>query len=176
MPPWGDSGGGGGMDFAGTVRRGMSREERQNNAKTKRIAYSRRMEFEKARMIRGKKEDNYILFENKTRGFTSKEIIAELLEALGLNVNQVISIQNDPERNAVMEVLLDKQVKVDIAEYNKILSDKGYEFEVLSIGMKTESVIVRKLPLTADPKKTEEQVKTAVRPYVEKILDHIDYL
>ena len=170
---WGDGGGGGGMDFAGTVRRGLSKEERQNNAKSKRIAYSRRMEFEKARMKRGKKEDNYILFENKTRGFTSKEIVAELLEALGLNVNQVISIQNDPERNAVMEVLLDKQVQVDIAEYNKILSDKGYEFEVLSIGMKTESVIVRKLPLTAYPKKMEDQVKTAVRPYVEKILDVI---
>ena len=72
-----------------------------------------------------------------------------------------------------MEVLLDKQVQVDLAEYNNILSDKGYEFEVLSIGMKTESVIVRKLPLTANPKKMEEQVKTAVRPYVEKILDVI---
>ena len=136
------------------------------------IGYQRKMEIEMARSKRGKQEKNYILFINKeSTGVTPKMLIAEMLEALELDVEKIHSIQNDPERSSVVEVLLKEDVQVDMEAYNRQLSGMNYPFEVISIGMRTESVIVRKLQLTANPEAVARQIRNAVRPFVEKVMD-----
>ena len=136
------------------------------------IGYQRKMEIELARSRRGKKGKNYILFINKeSTGVTPKILIAEMLEALKLDVEKIHSIQNDPERSSVVEVLLKEDVNVDMEEYNRQLSRMNFPFEVISIGMRTEAVIVRKLQLTATPDAVAQQIRHAVRPFVEKVMD-----
>ena len=168
-----DDGGGGRRNWAGVARTAnMTDEERRRHAKMLKIGYQRKMEIELARSRRGKQEKNYILFINKeSSGVTPKILIAEMLEALELDVEKIHSIQNDPERSSVVEVLLKEDVQVDIEAYNSRLSGRNYPFEVISIGMRTESVIVRKLQLTANPEVVAQQIRNAVRPFVQKVMD-----
>ena len=60
---------------------------------------------------------------------------------------------------------------MDLVSFNRILTEKNYRFEVLKIGMRSEAVVVRKLQLTAKPLEVAEQIKEAVSPYVERVLD-----
>ena len=150
----------------------MSDEERKRKAMMMRLGYQRRMEIEKARSKRGKQEKNYIVFINKeSSGYTPKEMVAEMLEELNLDMEKIHSIQNDPERNSVVEVLLKDNVIVDMEGYNRLLASRNFPFEVISIGMQTDSVIVRKLQLTANPDAVAQQIRQAVRPFVDKVMD-----
>ena len=155
------------------VREGpRSDAERKRNAKMLQIAYQRKMEIEKARSKRGKQEKNYILFINKeSNAVTPKIVVAEMLEALEIGMEKIHSIQNDPERNSVVEVLLKEEVQVDMEKYNRVLSSRNFPFEAISIGMRTDSVIVRKLQLTAKPEVVAQQIREAVRPFVVRVLD-----
>ena len=171
----GGRGGGGNRGFADAAKRGvMSREDRDKLSRMRSIAQQRKRECEKARVLRGKKEENYIIFVNKeSNGFTRKEVIAEMLEAMEIEFGKVVSIQYDPETNSVVEVLLEKGVDVDIGVYNRVLTEKGFAFEVLSLGMRTEAVVIRKLHLTANPFDVVEDIKRSIMPFVQKILDVI---
>ena len=95
------------------------------------------------------------------------------MEILNIDHSKVVSVQHDPERYSVVEVLLNKDVTVDIEGYNRVLVGEGYPFEVLSLGMQTESVVIRKLHLTANPNGVVEDIKQAIRPFVDRILDVI---
>ena len=116
------------MDYAGTARRSLiSKEERLKTAKMKSIAQQRKRECEDARLKRGKKEKNYILFVNKAGGFTTRMMIAEMLEVLSIDFSKVISLQNDPEKNSTVEVLLKEEVDVDLVSYNRILTENTFD-------------------------------------------------
>ena len=176
----GDPGGGGGW-YRNAARRGArndedagTREERLRAARIKGIAHKRKMEIEKARRERGKQEQNYILFKNKVpNGYTPRDLVAEMMLAVGIDFEKIVSICINPDSNSTVEVLLRSDVVVDIEQMNQILAGSGFQYDINSIGYKSEVVHVRKLNLTAHPALVAEQIKEAVSPFVHKVLDVI---
>ena len=167
--------------YAGAAARGVEqredpdgRMERQREALVKQIGFKRRMEMNRARMERGKKEANYLLLTHKTAlnlRHAGKEAVVGILEEINLDYRRVTAMNIHPERDSVLEVLLDPRGQVDIEEINRKIVEKGLEFDVEHIGNATETVNVRKLPLTTEPNLVAELIKHAIAPYVEKVVD-----
>ena len=176
----GDPGGGGGW-YRNAARRGArndedagTREERLRASRIKGIAHKRKMEIEKARRERGKQEQNYILFKNKVpNGYTPRDLVAEMMLAVGIDFEKIVSICINPDSNSTVEVLLRSDVVVDIEQMNQTLARSGFQYDINSIGYKSEVVHVRKLNLTAHPGMVVDQIKEAVSPFVHKVLDVI---
>ena len=128
--------------------------------------------MERARITRGKKEKNYLLFINKDGDFSyDEEVIADLLEKVGINYDSVLSMNKDPERRAATEILLKPDVQVKMDDVNRIVLDTNIRFDVEHIGYRIEVMHIRKLGLTADPKDMAEQIKDIILPFVEKVVD-----
>ena len=170
-PPWADVAAGR-RDGQDARSQGPGRNDQQQSAWARRTEFKRKMEMEKARITRGKKEKNYLLFINKDGDFSyDEEVIADLLEKVGINFDSVLSMNKDPERRAATEILLKPDVQVKMEDVNRIVLDTNVRFDVEHIGYRIEVMHIRKLGLTADPNAMAEQIKDVILPFVEKVVD-----
>ena len=173
-PRWADvaapgaGGGGGRKEGQGQERNG----QQQQAQRTRKIEFKWKLEIEKARISRGKKESNYLIFVNKESDIGYEdEVIADVLEKVGINFDSVISMNKDPERRAATEILLKPDVQVDMTAIHRMLEDKKVPFNVEHIGFRIEVMHVRRLGLTADPETTKDQIRDTILPFVDKVVD-----
>ena len=170
-PPWADVAAGR-KEGQDARSQGPGRNDQQQSAWARRTEFKRKMEMEKARITRGKKEKNYLLFINKDGDFSyDEEVIADLLEKVGINYDSVLSMNKDPERRAATEILLKPEVQVNMDDINRIVLDNNIRFDVEHIGYRIEVMHIRKLGLTADPNAMAELIKDVILPFVEKVVD-----
>ena len=151
---------------------GNQRTEQQVKAYTKKVAFRRGMEMSQARLERGKKEKNYLLLVHKMGGEVTLEMVVEMLDEMGMDGTQVLAIGQHPEKgNSCLEILFHPDMAVDLGEMNRKVAEKGFDYDVDHIGYSTETVHVRKIPLTANPKEVVELIRQAISPYVSKLVD-----
>ena len=130
--------GAGGGRASGGRNEGQGQESRNGQQQaqwTRKTEFKWKLEIEKARITRGKKESNYLIFINKESDIAYEdEVIADVLEKVGINFDSVISMNKDPERRAATEILLKPDVQVDMTAIHRMLDEKKIPFNVEHIG------------------------------------------
>ena len=146
--------------------------EKQVKAFWKKISFKRGMEMNHARMERGMKEKNYLLLLHKTGGEVTLAKIVEILDEMGIDFMQVMAINQHPDKlSSCVEILFKPELDVDLGEMNRKVGEIGLDYDVDPIGYSTETVHVRRIPLTANPKEVVDLIRQAISPYVTRIVD-----
>ena len=146
--------------------------EKQVKAFWKKISFKRGMEMNHARMERGMKEKNYLLLLHKTGGEVTLAKIVEILDEMGIDFMQVMAINQHPDKlSSCVEILFKPELDVDLGEMNRKVGEIGLDYDVDPIGYSTETVHVRRIPLTANPKEVVDLIRQAISPYITRIVD-----
>ena len=160
------------LQAAEEARRGAAAmmQERRDRANRMKKEFNQTLEIEKHRRMAGRNETNYVMLLSTTNNKVfDQDQVAEMLEEVGLKDKDIYGIASDPFRQSQLEVILNKDVVIDIESINRKIVEKKFNFEANLFGHHLETFTMKGLPLTVEIESIKAMIKEAIKPYVAEV-------